>query len=213
MVGVKCIHSFQALPKKIPSQYFQQAHSLFIKFIWANSKPRLPRRYLTLPKHHGGLALPDLRNYYLAVHLGRIIDWNRHYKNKLWTQLEQAQTEVLLKGALWCYDNISPKLKAHPIIGTTLSTYSKTIISSSLSNKDSPLLLLLGNPAFPPGLGKSEYRTLAQVGHVCTSHFLEGDKWPPLTGINDRGRSLSAAFLECYSLTSFSAFSCKPSPF
>lgn len=74
----KFLYLFQASPVKILPHYFKQMHSIFIKFIWAKSKPRLCRSYLTLPKHYGGLALPDLKNYYRAVHLGRIIDWNRH---------------------------------------------------------------------------------------------------------------------------------------
>lgn len=123
----KFFYLFQALPVKITPQYFRQAHSFFIKFIRAHSKPRLRTRYLTLPKHYGGLALPDLRNYYLAVHLGRIIDWNRHGKTKLWTQLERAQTVVLLKGDAWFYDQLPSTLTFHPVIGTSLRIGSKTI--------------------------------------------------------------------------------------
>lgn len=33
---------FQALPIAIPCRYFKQVHSLFIDFIWARKRPRLP---------------------------------------------------------------------------------------------------------------------------------------------------------------------------
>lgn len=55
-------------------------------------KPQLSRRYLTLSKRLGGLALPDVRKYFQATHLSRFIDWRWHYKVKLWAQLEQSQT-------------------------------------------------------------------------------------------------------------------------
>lgn len=57
----KFLHLFKALPIQIPSHFFNQVHFLFTKFIWAHSKPCLPRKYLTLPKHYGGLALPGVK--------------------------------------------------------------------------------------------------------------------------------------------------------
>lgn len=108
----KFLYLFQALLIRIPPHFFKQAHSIFIKLIWAHSKPCLPRHYLTLPKLHEGLALPNVKKYYLAVHLGRVIDWNRNYRDKLWMQLEQAQTDIPLKGALWCFNQL-PSVTPH----------------------------------------------------------------------------------------------------
>lgn len=53
----------QALPIHIPVSYFKQIQSTFTKFIWVKKRPRLPHKLLVLPKHHGGLALPDVRAY------------------------------------------------------------------------------------------------------------------------------------------------------
>lgn len=164
----KFLYLLQTLPIKIPPQYFKQIHSIFIKFIWAKSKPRLRRNYLTLPKHYGGLALPDLKNYYKAIHLGRIIDWNRHGRNKLWIQLEQAQSEVTLKGAVWCFDRLPATLKSHPIIGTSLRVGSSTISAHTLSSESSPLYPILGNPAFPPGMERLGFETLKSKGSSFT---------------------------------------------
>lgn len=70
----KFLYLFQALPIQIPLSYFKQVQALFTRFVWAQKKPRLSRTLLTLPKQYGGLALPDVRRYYQAVQLGRVID-------------------------------------------------------------------------------------------------------------------------------------------
>lgn len=68
----------QALPIHIPSAFFKQVQSAFTEFVWAKKSPRLANKLLVLPKIFGGLALPNIRAYYQAVHLGRLIDWCRH---------------------------------------------------------------------------------------------------------------------------------------
>lgn len=80
----KYLYLFQTLPVKIPSQFFKQVHSIFIKFIWAHKRPCTPRSLLSLPKQYGGIALPDVLKYYQAVHLGCLIAWNHHSAGKLW---------------------------------------------------------------------------------------------------------------------------------
>lgn len=96
----KFLYLFQALPIQIPLSYFKQVQALFTRFVWAHKKPRLSRTLLTLPKQYGGLALPDVRRYYQAVQLGRVIDWQRHSDLKLWVQVEQCQSPIPLRRAL-----------------------------------------------------------------------------------------------------------------
>lgn len=80
----KFLYLFQALPIHIPAIYFKQTHSTFIEFIWARKRPCLSRKILSLPKQRSGLAMPDIRTYYHAKHLSRLIDWCRHRDAKLW---------------------------------------------------------------------------------------------------------------------------------
>lgn len=184
----KFLYLFQALPISIPANYFKQIHSLFTKFVWSQSKPRLKRRYMTLPKHCGGLALPDAKQYYQAVHLGRIIDWSRHGKAKLWVQVEDHQTKVPLKGAIWCYDQLPRDMTLHPTIGATLYVGSGILKTTSLTSRQSPLLPILGNPAFKPGLDYLEYETLWNTGKDCATHYVEDDQWASIQSLtNDNG--------------------------
>lgn len=67
----KFLYLMQALPIHIPSSYFKQVQAVFKDFFWAKKRPCLPHKLLVLSKLRGGLALPDMRAYYQAVHLGR----------------------------------------------------------------------------------------------------------------------------------------------
>lgn len=98
----KFIYLIQALPIQIRPSFFKQVQALFTRFVWAHKKPQLSQSQMTLPKHYGGLALPDIRQYYLASHLGCILDWRCNGTSKPWVQIEQSQIHIPLKGALWC---------------------------------------------------------------------------------------------------------------
>lgn len=174
---------FQALPIKISGRYFKQVHSLFIKLIWAHKWPCLPRHQLSLTKQYGGLALPDVLKYHQVVHLGRLIDWRCQYAAKLWAQIEQAQTDIQLKSALWCYDALPPALKSHPLLGPTIRICSHLFTQASLSAKASPLSPILANPQFLPGFHDECFRALRQADRFQASHFLAAEHWPTITSL------------------------------
>lgn len=90
---------------------------------------------------------------------------------------------VPLKGAMWCYDQLPSTLTSHPIIGVTFRIGSTIIRTTSLSSSQSPLLPILGNPAFPPGLDHSQYKTLLSSGRDCAMYFLEGTHWPSIEAL------------------------------
>lgn len=147
----KFLYLLQALPIQMPSSYFDQVRAVFFDFIWAHKRPRLNRRQIMLPKQYGGLAVPDLRKYYQATHLTRLIDWNRHQSMKLWTSLEQAQCEIPLDRAPWCHNSLPRVVKNHPLIGTTTQLCSTLFTRADLVPLKSPLRPVLGNPEFARG--------------------------------------------------------------
>lgn len=155
----KYLYLFQALLIVIPSHYFKQVHFLFIKFIWAHKRPCLPRHKLTLSKQYGDLAIHNVLKYYQATHLGRLCDWRRHYAVKLWAQIEQAQTDISLKCAPWCYKALPCALKSHPLLGPTVRISSHLFTQASLSSHDCPLRPILGNPQFRLGLPEQAFQT------------------------------------------------------
>lgn len=175
----KFLYLLQALPVQIPFSYFDQASALFFDFIWAHKRPRLNRRQLTLPKTHRGLAVPDLRKYYYATHLTRLIDWNRHQSTKLWTRLEQTRCDIPLNRIPWCHHVLPREVKKnHPLIGMTARTCSFLFTHYRLSSFDSPLRPILGTPEFTPGYTDPIFYSLRNFNYFQASHFLRDGRWP-----------------------------------
>lgn len=195
----KFLYLFQALPISIPASYFRLMHSLFIEFIWANKRPHLNRKLLSLPKQHRGLAMPDIRTYYHATHSGRLVDWCRNRDNKLWPRLEQAQSGIPLRWEPWCYASLPSNLKKHPLIVPTTRICAQLFTKASLTSRNLPLFPILGDPLITPGLHDVVFQNLISSDHFQTSHFRTAGRW---MAYGPHGSS-PAGFLESISATSF----------
>lgn len=113
--------------------------------------------------------------------------WTNCLALPLWgqTQIEQAQSDIPLTSAPWCYKALARALKSQPLLGPTTHLCSHQFIHASLSSQDSPLFPNLGNPQFSLGLQDMTYCALRHMGRCRVSHFLTVDRWLSITSLMD----------------------------
>lgn len=178
------LYFLKTLPVHIPYSFLKAVNKMFFfTFLWSHKPPRLPQSFLLLPKLQDGMELPDVASYQAAYHPSRVIDWCHCTSAKLWVSIEQAIVGSPLKiFALvpeWRLTDEEWRGVSHipSTVGGTWRICYKVFQRKTLSPDHSPLLTIIGNPVFSPGLSDPGFETLKGNGLFKSRHFVAADRW------------------------------------
>ncbi|KAM5171776.1 A.superbus venom factor 1-like [Mantella aurantiaca] len=149
----RILYLMQALPITIPPSFFQELRKSITNFIWAHKQPRISFNRLTKSKLNGGIGLPDMKGYYWACQLMRIVDWRFHASTKAWVNLELSITKYPLQDGPWLLQKHLPhEIRNHVLIGPLFRSLTHLNKTADIPSGPGPLTPLLNNPDFIPGM-------------------------------------------------------------
>jgi hypothetical protein len=115
----KVIYRFNAIPIKIPTQFFRQLERAICTFIWNNKKSRIAKTVLTNKRTSGGITIPDLKLYYRAIVIKTAWYWYSDRQVDQWNRIQDPEMNphsyshlIFVKGAeaiQWKTDSICNK--------------------------------------------------------------------------------------------------------
>lgn len=157
-----------------------------MSFIWKNKKPRVPFRVLKQKKTHGGMAVPDIQHYYNSVVLSRMAEWAKRENEKHWVRIEEFLCKAPLGSMIWNPPQARIFDKDTHVITHNVFKIWDRVYKKVIGNYNSPLISLVDNNFFPPGLesiggkdalwGKTQLRHIIRGGKIMTLHEIRAGK-------------------------------------
>jgi hypothetical protein len=87
----KPIYRFNAIPIKIPTQFFIKLERAICRFVWNNKKHRIAKIILNSKRTSGVITIPDLRLYYRAIVIKTVWYWYRDRQEDQWNRTEDLE--------------------------------------------------------------------------------------------------------------------------
>jgi hypothetical protein len=86
----KVFNRFNAIPIKIPTQFFTDLERAFCKFIWNNKKSWIAKTILKNKRTSDEITIPDLKLYYITIVIKTALYWNSGRQVEQWNRTEDS---------------------------------------------------------------------------------------------------------------------------
>lgn len=96
----RLLYLFQSLPVEIPPKQFFEWDKVISRYIWGGRRPRVRYSTLQLPKEKGGMALPNLKNYFCAAQLCHIFYWCTSSYIAKWKDIETNIQDIQVQSLI-----------------------------------------------------------------------------------------------------------------
>jgi hypothetical protein len=89
---LKAIYRFNAIPIKIPPQFFTELERKICKLIWNNKKSRIAKSILNDKRTSGGITIPKLKVYYITIVIKTPLYWYSDRQADQRNRIEEQET-------------------------------------------------------------------------------------------------------------------------
>ena len=87
----KAMYRFNAIPMKIPTQFFNELERAICKFICNNKKTRIAKTLLNDKRTSGGITMFDLNLYYRAIMINTACYLYKDRQVDQWDRIEEPE--------------------------------------------------------------------------------------------------------------------------